>query len=109
MLTLLAIFAALYALFAVLDFVAPARKLTPVRLWRLRGILAFFLYLAISVAGPMFWDAVIAEHTLFDASQLPDLGANHRGLFVARTRCLCLAQDDACCRTAVAASAPDAS
>jgi sterol desaturase/sphingolipid hydroxylase (fatty acid hydroxylase superfamily) len=71
MVTLLAIIAAFYATFAILDFVAPARKLTRVRLWRLRGIVAFFLYVAISIAGPMFWDAAIAEHMLFDASGLP--------------------------------------
>ena len=71
MLTLLSIIGALFALFVILELVAPARKLTRVRLWRLRGLFAFLLYLAISITGPMFWDATIAEHTLFDASKLP--------------------------------------
>lgn len=71
MITLLSIVAALFATFTLLDFAAPARRLTKVRWWRLRGFLSFLLYFAISIAGPMFWDATLAEHTLFDASQLP--------------------------------------
>ena len=71
MLTIFLVFAALYAAFAILELVAPARRLTPVRLWRVRGVLAFLLYFSISVVGPLFWDAAIAEHTLFDASRLP--------------------------------------
>lgn len=74
MYTLLAIIGALFATFVILDFVAPARKLTRVRLWRTRGLLAFLLYLAISIAGPMFWDAAIANQMLFDASPLPIWG-----------------------------------
>lgn len=68
---ILASIALLYAAFALLDALAPARNLTPMRWWRARGTAAFLLYIGVSVAGPMFWDAAIAEHTLFDASQLP--------------------------------------
>lgn len=70
MLTLFLIIGALYASFALIEHAKPARRLPRVALWRVRGILALLLYLAISVAGPMLWDATIANHTLFDASAL---------------------------------------
>jgi sterol desaturase/sphingolipid hydroxylase (fatty acid hydroxylase superfamily) len=70
MLTLFLIIGALYASFALIEHLMPARRLPQVGLWRVRGVLALLLYLAISVAGPMLWDATIAEHRLFDASTL---------------------------------------
>lgn len=69
--TIIACVAALFAGFALLDTFAPARKLTHVRFWRLRGAAAFLLYFAIAVAAPTLWDAALAEHTLFDAARLP--------------------------------------
>ena len=104
--TLLAIIGALFVTFVILDFVAPARKLTRVRLWRTRGFLAFLLYLAISIAGPMVWDAAIANHMLFDASPLPIWGQICWRFPATRTGRLCLASHDACRRAALAASAP---
>jgi sterol desaturase/sphingolipid hydroxylase (fatty acid hydroxylase superfamily) len=68
---LLTIIGVLFALFAALDLLAPARSLPNVALWRSRGVLSFVLYFAAAVLGPAFWDATIANHTLFDASVLP--------------------------------------
>jgi sterol desaturase/sphingolipid hydroxylase (fatty acid hydroxylase superfamily) len=68
---LLSIVGALFALFAVLDILAPARSLPSVTLWRTRGVVSFALYFAVAILGPMLWDATIANYTAFDASALP--------------------------------------
>lgn len=70
MIIIITIFA-LFSVIAALEHAAPARKLPTVSFWRTRGMLAFLLYLAISIAGPLFWDAALASHMLYDASQLP--------------------------------------
>jgi sterol desaturase/sphingolipid hydroxylase (fatty acid hydroxylase superfamily) len=69
--TLLTIVGVLFALFAVLDLLAPARSLPGVTLWRTRGVVSFALYFAVAILGPTFWDAAIANYTLFDASAVP--------------------------------------
>lgn len=61
----------LYALFIALDTFAPARTQSTVKLWRLRGIVGFVAYYSIAFYAPIIWDGVLAEHTLFDASDLP--------------------------------------
>jgi sterol desaturase/sphingolipid hydroxylase (fatty acid hydroxylase superfamily) len=69
--TIAVIVTALFAIFAALDYLTPARALPRVAFWRARGFLSFVLYFAAAFAGPMIWDATIAEHTIFDASRLP--------------------------------------
>lgn len=63
--------AAMFAAFAALDIVAPARRLPAVPFWRVRGVCTFGLYFAIAMTAPAIWDAAIAEQTLFDASVFP--------------------------------------
>jgi sterol desaturase/sphingolipid hydroxylase (fatty acid hydroxylase superfamily) len=54
----------------VLDFLAPARTFVEVRFWRLRGIAAFVMFMAVSTAAPMMWDGLLGEHRILDASGL---------------------------------------
>lgn len=71
MLEFLAALVAMFAIFAVFDWMAPARVQPIKRLWRVRGVIAFALYHAIAFTAPLAWDSFLAEHTLFNASALP--------------------------------------
>jgi len=68
---LLGVVAALFAAFALLDLLAPARSFSKSPWWRARGVLAMALYFSIAFTAPLLWDAWLAEHRLFDASVLP--------------------------------------
>ncbi|MBL0923619.1 MAG: sterol desaturase family protein [Sphingomonadaceae bacterium] len=63
--------AVLFTGFAVLDIARPARALPQVSLWRTKGVASFIAYFTAAICGPLFWDSLIAQHTLFDASALP--------------------------------------
>ena len=39
--------------------------------WRVRGLLAFLVYLVVSAAAPLAWDAWLAEHRLIDLTSQP--------------------------------------
>jgi sterol desaturase/sphingolipid hydroxylase (fatty acid hydroxylase superfamily) len=56
---------------ALLDLVRPARKFEAVRFWRTRGVLYFALYLTVATFSPLLWDAVLAEHRVFDVAHWP--------------------------------------
>ncbi len=71
MLEFIAALVAMFVLFAVYDFLVPARSQPKKKLWRTRGIIAFALYYAIAFTAPLAWDSLLAQHTLFDASLLP--------------------------------------
>jgi len=60
-----------FALFILLDFVAPARRFRKQRAWRTRGLLAFVLYMAIALTAPFLWDDLLAAHRLVDLTALP--------------------------------------
>lgn len=68
---LITCFAAMFLAFALIDSLAPARSLTPSPGWRVRGFLAFAVYIAVAFTAPLLWDGVLGAHTLFDASGLP--------------------------------------
>lgn len=69
------LFGAIAALM-LLDIVAPARAFPKVRLWRLRGVLGFVMFVAVSTLAPTFWDEALGRHRLIDATSLgPWLGA----------------------------------
>lgn len=53
-----------------LDILAPARAFPTVRLWRIRGVVAFAAFLLVSIAAPLWWDGVLGEHRLVDATGL---------------------------------------
>ncbi len=68
---LLISFIAMFAVFVIIDTLAPARKLAPSPAWRLRGLSSFAVYVAISYHAPVLWDGFLGAHTLMDASGLP--------------------------------------
>lgn len=74
MLYFLAALTAMYFLFAIFDYVSPARPQPDKKLWRTRGIVGFALYYAIAFTAPLMWDGLLAQHTLFDASAIPFWG-----------------------------------
>lgn len=61
----------LFAAFAALETLAPARVFPAIRGWRLKGIASAVLYWFISTRAPFLWDAFLGEHTLIDARGLP--------------------------------------
>jgi len=63
----LAILALFFGLFAWETF-APGRKLTPIRYWKLRGILFFFTFFFLSSYLPLLWDEFLAQYQLVDLS-----------------------------------------
>src|SRR5687767_7725922 len=77
-LTVLALFAAL----AVWERVTPGRPLPQVRGWNARALLAFVLFLAISIYLPLLLADWIAPLQLFDLSQWPTVAAAALGVLV---------------------------
>lgn len=71
MLVFIACLIGMFAIFAILDRVAPARPQPDQKLWKVRGLIGFALYYAIAFTAPVLWDGLLAEHTLLDASQFP--------------------------------------
>ena len=68
------LFGAIAALM-LLDVVAPARAFPKVRFWRLRGVLGFVMFVAVSTLAPTFWDEALGRYRLIDATALgPWLG-----------------------------------
>lgn len=61
----------LFAGFAILDTLFPARKLPGVRAWRLKGAASAVLYYLISTRAPFLWDGFLAQHTLIDGRSWP--------------------------------------
>ena len=61
----------LFAVFAALDFVIPARSFPVVAGWRLKGLASALVYWVVSTRAPFLWDAALAQHTLVDARALP--------------------------------------
>jgi len=59
-----------YAVLVLLDFVRPARELTQVRFWRLKGFFFFVLNVGLFSTLPFLWDGFLGEHRLIDATGL---------------------------------------
>lgn len=64
-------FAGMFAIFALIDLFHRARGFDPARHWRLRGLIAFGLYMVVAFYAPLLWDAWLAERSLTDVSGLP--------------------------------------
>lgn len=62
---------AMFLTFCTVDAVHRARTFPSQPLWRLRGFLAFALYLSVAVYAPLAWDAWLADHVLLDISGWP--------------------------------------
>src|SRR5262245_4098218 len=61
---------ALYGLLIAWEAVAPARRLPPIRGWRVRGLVAFVAYFYLSSYLPLLWSDALASKQLFDLSGL---------------------------------------
>jgi sterol desaturase/sphingolipid hydroxylase (fatty acid hydroxylase superfamily) len=61
----------LFAVFAALDIIAPARDFPAVRGWRVKGVVAGLLYWFVSTRAPFLWDGFLGQHRLIDATGLP--------------------------------------
>lgn len=62
---------ALYVGFIALDLTHRPRAYPAIPHWRLKGLAAFTLYMAVAIGAPMLWDAFLAEHRLLDLTALP--------------------------------------
>lgn len=60
-----------FAVFAAIDHLGPARPLTRVRLWRLKGLLAAATYWAVAFYSPFLWSGLIGASPLIDGSAWP--------------------------------------
>ena len=66
---------ALYIGLITLEYLNPARPLTKVKGWLIRGMLSFTLYFYLASYLPLLWDSYLAEYQIFDLSELhPVLG-----------------------------------
>lgn len=61
----------LFAVFAAIDILAPARDFPAVRGWRLKGVAAAVLYWFVSTRAPFLWDGFLGESRLIEATGLP--------------------------------------
>ncbi len=71
MMILFAGFAAMFAVFAILEALAPRQHPPRIAYWKLKCLAAMACYFAVAFGGPLLWDTLIARHALFDASRLP--------------------------------------
>lgn len=62
---------ALFATFALADFVGRRTAFPQVRFWRTMGLVSTFLYFAIATFAPLLWDEYFGAHQLVDGSRLP--------------------------------------
>ena len=72
----------MFAVLAVWEMVAPAKKLPEIRGWKLRGLISFAAYFFLSSYLPMFTDGYLAEYQLFDLTSLGTVGGTIAGVFV---------------------------
>jgi sterol desaturase/sphingolipid hydroxylase (fatty acid hydroxylase superfamily) len=60
---------AVFALFVLLDYLAPERRYAQSRWWRLRGIVSALVYFALATYSPYLWSEALSAHLLFDATE----------------------------------------
>lgn len=73
---------AIYAALILCEALFPARRLPPVRFWRLRGLAAFASYFFLSSYLPLFWSETLVRFQLFDLTGLPVWAGVLAGLLV---------------------------
>ncbi len=61
----------LFALFVLMDLLAPARHYPQSRLWRIRGVLSGLVYFALATYSPFLWADALSGYRLFDATAWP--------------------------------------
>jgi len=73
---------AMYALLIIYEAVFPARQLPPVKFWKVRGILFFFVFFYLSSYLPLFWQEYMPEKQLLDLSGLGVLWGSLAGVLL---------------------------
>ena len=72
----------MFAVLAIWEMIAPAKKLPEIRGWKLRGLISFAAYFFLSSYLPMFTDGYLAEYQLFDLTSLGTVGGTIAGVFI---------------------------
>lgn len=62
---------AMFAGFILLDTAWRPRGYPTTPWWRLKGVLAFLVYMAVALFAPLLWDAFLAEYRLIDLTTQP--------------------------------------
>lgn len=60
----------MYILLIVWEAIFPARKLPPIRFWKIKGIVAFFLFFFLSTYLPLFFSKWLPSVQLFDLTNM---------------------------------------
>lgn len=60
----------------------PGRPLPHVKFWRVKGLMAFFIYFFLSSYLPLIWNEQLAAYQVFDLSMLGDFGGAITALLV---------------------------
>lgn len=71
-----------YAALIAWEALAPARPLTPVHGWVLKGLLAFAAYFYVSSYLPLIWDQFLAPYRVVDLAWLGTAGGGLAGVLV---------------------------
>lgn len=57
-----------FALFVLIDYLAPARQFPESRWWRLRGIASALVYFALATYAPFMWSDALSAYLFMDAT-----------------------------------------
>jgi sterol desaturase/sphingolipid hydroxylase (fatty acid hydroxylase superfamily) len=70
--------AIVFAAFAILETIRPARAYALTQpssaTWRIRGLISLCVYMGLGWQLPLFWDATLAQYQLFDGTELGTIG-----------------------------------
>ena len=62
----------IFFILIITEAVIPARNLSPIKFWRIKGITAFFIYFFISSYLPLIWNNYLADYKIFNLTFLGD-------------------------------------
>ena len=62
----------IFFVLVIIEAVIPARKLPTIKFWRIKGIIAFFIYFFVSSYLPLIWNNYLSEYKIFDLTSLGD-------------------------------------
>lgn len=73
---------AMYILLMVWEAIFPARKLPPIRFWKIKGIIAFFLFFFLSTYLPLFYSKWFPSVQLIDLTNMNVVMASVAGVLL---------------------------
>lgn len=62
----------IFLVLVIAEAVIPARKLPPIKYWRIVGVLSFLIYFFVSSYLPLIWNDYLAAYKVFDLAFLGD-------------------------------------